>query len=752
MYAQTVSVVYSFDAEFPVGTTSLIQAADGNFYGTAVTDLNDNGAGMIFRVTPAGVFTTLYDFGNGGGGAPQSLSQGPDGNFYGVAEGYGSNGAGTFFRITPAGVFTVLYNFDSSIGSGPVAIVLGADGNFYGTTAHGDPQDGTIFKITPAGEPTQLHVFNGTTDGSDPDTVLIQGSDDNFYGATFFGGPNFCDFDGTCGTIFKVSPAGSFTTVLNLSGSEDESLPTANALVEGIDNKMYDTTQYGGANFAGSFFNLSSATDLYDFTTESGIAPGPLFLGSDGNFYGVTSAASNGNYGTFFGISPAGQLTVSSPFAGGISGSNPNGAVVQGSDGNFYGYTSSGGSGCNNQDGCGVIFKVNMELPPPVQLSITSSNPPVDQPLTLNWKVLNAPSLTMQQCYASTPFNSSGAGNWTGLQVGTISSGVYAGSTSITPTAAGVYTYALTCGGTESGSTILRVGNGKAPTTTAMQWSGTGVIGSVVTLTATPSTVQDIGPITGSVAFSYGSYKLGSVSLSNGSASLSVPLHNIATGTYPITATYSGDSNYQTSNGTTNVIVQGYQTSATLSAYPLVVDQGQSATLTTTVNRTSTSGTPTGTVTFYAGSQAVGSASLVGGVALLKVATNGSLTPSTYSVSARYSGDSSDQPSYSNSVDVTLISATTTTLTVSPNPVPNHEATTLTATVKQTYGNKFPTGKVTFMAGTYLIGSVNLDGNGQAILNASDAGINPGTYLVTASYSGDSVNGPSSNSVNVVVQ
>ena len=113
----------------------VIQGSDGNFYGT--TRLGGNGAGAVFRLTPAGGYTTLYSFpalGTTAGADPvASLVQGSDGNFYGTTETNGVDGAGTVFRITPAGAFTNLYSFTATNQPLDGALIKAKDGNFYGT-------------------------------------------------------------------------------------------------------------------------------------------------------------------------------------------------------------------------------------------------------------------------------------------------------------------------------------------------------------------------------------------------------------------------------------------------------------------------------------------------------------------------------------------------------------------------------------------------------------------------------------------
>ena len=260
---------------------------DGNFYGTTAGGGGGNcwiGCGTIFRITPGGTFTTLYTFSGSDGSNPYAgLLLGTDGNLYGVTssggtqQGYG----GTVFKITPSGALTTLYIFCSqnlpcSDGAYPVGtLVQGADGNFYGTTeVGGDPECpidevgcGTTFKITPTGTLTTLHVFNGN-DGADLLAGLALGYDGNFYGAAAQGGA-FCNSLGQpgCGTVFRMTPAGTLTVLHNFNGS-DGSYP-AGALLVADDGNLSGTTAGGGSGY-GTVFSLSSTTISYDLDVSTG--------------------------------------------------------------------------------------------------------------------------------------------------------------------------------------------------------------------------------------------------------------------------------------------------------------------------------------------------------------------------------------------------------------------------------------------------------------------------------------------------
>jgi uncharacterized repeat protein (TIGR03803 family) len=232
-------------------------------------------SGTVFKVTPAGKLTTLHQFCSktnctDGANPWGVLVEAKDGNFYGTTAAGGTHvcktrgqekiGCGTVFRITPNGKLTTLYNFCSQGGNNctdgvtPLAGLIEArDGSFYGTTSGGGAKaDGTVFRITAEGKLNTVHSFQGA-DGATPYGGLLQASDGHFYGTTTFGGAN------SSGVIFKLATTGKLTTLYNFcsqTNCTDGSFPHA-ALTQAAAGRFYGTTGAGGDADSGTVFSLS---------------------------------------------------------------------------------------------------------------------------------------------------------------------------------------------------------------------------------------------------------------------------------------------------------------------------------------------------------------------------------------------------------------------------------------------------------------------------------------------------------------
>jgi len=257
-----------------------------------------------------------------------------------------------------AQTLTTLHSFNGADGLSPdAALVRGSDGNFYGTTALGGANSkGTAFKIDAAGTLTTLHSFSGfPTDGAVPTAGLVQDNLGIFHGTTASGGLFYQ------GTVFGMTSSG-VTLVLHSFNSflGEGAVPTA-GLVQGTDGNFYGTTVSGGDHFKGTVFKitiLGTLTTLHSFSgspSDGAVPTAGLVQGTDGNFYGTTASGGAHFQGTVFQITPAGTLTVLHSFSGyPTEGAVPSAALVRGNDGNFYGTTGSGGAHFQ-----GTVFKID---------------------------------------------------------------------------------------------------------------------------------------------------------------------------------------------------------------------------------------------------------------------------------------------------------------------------------------------------------------------------------------------------------
>jgi uncharacterized repeat protein (TIGR03803 family) len=327
----TFTTMYSFTGGSDQASPApgLVLGSDGNFYDTTFT--GGYGIGTVFKMTTAGTFTTLYSFSDSDGCGPWGLVEGIPGDFYGAVIGGCSSldfhGSAFEFSSSGSGSFATIYSFTGSspdYGSPAGALVRGTDGNLYGTTA-GDGRGGTeqgvggtVFRIDSGGF-TTLHTFAGQAfsdgEGGILSARLVQGTDGNFYGVTPFGGDTSANEFGW-GTVFKISPSGTFTSLHTFNGS------------------------------------------------DGGFPWGPLIEASDGNFYGVAESGGDPvcQCGTVFQITTSGNFANLYNFKNTGDRFQPVGGLVQGTDGNLYGLTGP-------NDG-GSIFKLTVPFnPPPNQIS-----------------------------------------------------------------------------------------------------------------------------------------------------------------------------------------------------------------------------------------------------------------------------------------------------------------------------------------------------------------------------------------------
>ena len=380
LHAFTGNAGYGFngdtDGANPYGP--LIEAPDGNFYGTTMSGSATATAptGTVFKMTASGEITILHHFtmttGGDGVNPYSGLILASDGNFYGTtytavgATGGGANG-GVVFRITPSGNYTKLFTFSGVEGAYPKAgLIQGKDGKLYGTSSKGGfdgryVYGGTVYRVGLSGGPAAVHLFT-VKDGVAPTCDLLQASDGALYGTTYAGGAN------GFGTVFRLTTSGAYTVLRNLVAADGAN--PVGGLTQAPDGTIYGTTATAGQYGLGTVFKIDRSgafSVLYNFRAIDGGKPlGILLLANDGNLYGTTNNAGR-NYGTVFKLTPTGTFTLLHSFGefkgdGGL----PVAGLIQARDGRLYGTTQFGGP--QNK---GVIFRLDLGLGPITNPSAT---------------------------------------------------------------------------------------------------------------------------------------------------------------------------------------------------------------------------------------------------------------------------------------------------------------------------------------------------------------------------------------------
>ena len=294
---------------------------------------------LAYAQTP----TLLYQFGSASGDPVNPtylgiITQGRDGNMYSMSPKGGANQNGAAFKFSPNGTESVIHSFlaDGSEGTDCVSgFTLGRDGNFYGACSSYPSHYGTLYKLTPTGTYSLLHAFDGSQkDGAYPFSPPTQASDGNFYGVTY--GPS-------TGTFYQMTPGGTLKMLYDFSVPGKSQQPYG-PLLQGPDGYLHGEVLNAGAHAGGAIIKISTKgkeTDLYALTplNDGFGSQGGVIQGSDGNYYGCTDTGGLYNWGTAYKVTSKGVYTVLRHFGatGSSDGVNCLVGLVQATDGNIYG-------------------------------------------------------------------------------------------------------------------------------------------------------------------------------------------------------------------------------------------------------------------------------------------------------------------------------------------------------------------------------------------------------------------------------
>ncbi len=317
----------------------LTLGADGNLYAAHEAVEDTQYGGEVARISLTGTVTPAFFMGRDRTPffAHSNLVASTDGGLYGLFYGFYEPG---IVRVDPvSGDFATFYTYPPD--EYPAnELRMGSDGNIYGTTGGDNVTTfGTVMRVDPSGTRTTLHTFSGT-DGSQPPCSVIEAPGPEFWGVTMGGGAN------GVGTVYKLDAQGTFTSIHDFDGS-DGSYPYA-GLARAADGAFYGTTNEGGVDDQGTVYKIDalggfSSFHSFRFSQGEGIGPtSSLLVGSDGDLYGTTTGGGSNFDGTIYRLDGSGNLTTLKNFdVFFLNNEFPGAPLIEVGSGDFFGTASA---------------------------------------------------------------------------------------------------------------------------------------------------------------------------------------------------------------------------------------------------------------------------------------------------------------------------------------------------------------------------------------------------------------------------
>ena len=215
---------------------------------------------------------------------------------------------------------------------------------------------------------TVLHSFSGIPDGQFPRANVVVDSAGSVYGEAAFGGARDCPASSTCGTVFKVDPAGVFSVLVTFHGASNGATGYGDMTLVGdtLYGSAFGPTSVSNDNDGDLLFSVKTdGTDytvLHRFSGPDGLNPleRPVVMAS-GVLYETTSSGgvhtcsdSSTGCGVLLQMNPDGSSATLHDFSGTPDGAYP-GRIVVAADGTIIGATQFGGG----SSGAGVIYSCN---------------------------------------------------------------------------------------------------------------------------------------------------------------------------------------------------------------------------------------------------------------------------------------------------------------------------------------------------------------------------------------------------------
>jgi hypothetical protein len=286
---------------------------------------------------------------------------------------------------------------------------------------------------------------------------------------------------------------------------------------------------------------------------------------------------------------------------------------------------------------------------------------------------------------------------------------------------------------------LIQVVNVATTTTTLATSNASVLLTAPVTFTAQVTGGSTSIP-TGNIVFKDGTTTIGTIGV-NGSGVATLTTSTLSAGTHTITATYQGDTDYNSSiSAPLTETIQKVATTSALVSSAKPANAGATVRFTVTVtaaNSTSPNVTITGPVTLMDSTTVLGTGALAasgsGPATATVIVPVSTLGTGSHNVTAVYGGDTNYIGSTSSAVSQSIVLATSSmVLSASATTAIATKPLTFTATLTSTGGT--PTGSVTFMDGASAIGTGNVN-NGIATITTT--ALTVGTHTITSVYQGD---------------
>ena len=306
-------------------------------------------AGPPPAVADGYTLTALASFNGSNGAQPNEsgLMRDTQGNLFGTTEAGGAFGRGTVFEIAAgSNTITTLAPFNGANGAAPRGgLLLNAQGNlFFGTTQSGGANNnGTVFEIAAGSNTiTTLASFNGAN-GTSPSGSLVRDAQGNLFGTTQFGGAN------DAGTVFEIAAGIRFPTTL-ASFNFFNGFQPVGGLIRDAQGNLYGATNQGGSNNNGTVFEIAAGsgtiTTLATFDRPGSLVfpSGPVVRDAQGNLFGTTQFGGAFGRGMVFEIAAGSSILTTLASFNGADGNAPGAGLLRDAQGNLFGTTFFGGA------------------------------------------------------------------------------------------------------------------------------------------------------------------------------------------------------------------------------------------------------------------------------------------------------------------------------------------------------------------------------------------------------------------------